>query len=367
MNKIKSFWGSVGLMAASTIGAGMFSLPYVFSKSGWVLGIFYIFILGCAIVFAHYLYWLTLERVGERQRLLGLVRARLGTAAFYVALVSVIVGLLLTLAVYLILAQDFGKMILPAPFANYGAALFWITVSLPLFLKISRFVGAEFAATAFKIAVVLFVFFISKGGSFSAPSFNMGNIFLPFGAILFSLAGWTAIEPIFEWHKKNKDANALPELALGTLISAAVYLVFIAAILGSGGAVSSDIFSGLSSWTAWELNIFIILGILAVWTPYLSISLEVKNELEKDLRMPALLSLGAVFLLPPVVFVSGIFNFIGAISIAGGVFSALQYIFIILVSKKILVLSGLKKFFADLLILVFLAAAVYEIYYFTVG
>ncbi len=366
MSKFKSFWGSVGLLAASTIGAGMFSLPYVFKESGWLLGIFYLVTLGCAIIFAHHLYWLVLERVGERKRLLGLVRAYLGHWAFYAALISIIVGLLLTLVIYLILAQDFGRMILPPPLENFGAALFWITVSLPLLMKLSRFVGAEFIATFFKISIVVFVFFAGRGNSFSVPALNAENIFLPFGAILFSLAGWTAIEPMFEWRRKNRDKKALPGLALGTTISAAAYLIFVAAILSSGIAVSSDIFSGSSSWPAWELNIFVLLGILAVWTPYLSISLEVKNEFQNDLHIPASLSLAAVFFLPPLIFMSGFFNFIGAISIAGGVFLALQYIFIILVAKKIIGLSGGKKFFANLLLLLFLAAAVYEVYYFAI-
>ena len=364
MARFKSFWGSVSLLAATTIGAGMFSLPYIFKESGWLPGIFYIVVLSGAVIFVHYLYWLALARVDEKKRLLGLVRAQLGNAAFYAALISIVVGLLLTLVIYLILAQNFGKMILPAPLNNFGAVLFWLTVSLPLLLRLPRLVGAEFLATTFKVLIILLVFLMSKDGFSAAPALKLENIFLPFGALLFSLAGWTAIEPMFDWQKRNGDSKPLSKLTFGTFFSAAVYLFFIIGVLGSDGIVSPDVFTGHSSWPLWELQIFALLGILAIWTPYVPVSLEIKNELEKDLRVPVLLSFGAVLILPPVIFFSGFFNFLSIISLVGGVFLALQYVFIILVSKKILALSGAKKFFANLLLFVFAAAAAYEIYYF---
>ena len=366
MSRLKSFWGSVGLLAATTIGAGMFSLPYIFKESGWLAGIFYLLLLSVAIIFVHYLYWLTLAKVKEKSRLLGLAREHLGNAAFYVAIVSVIIGLFLTLVVYLILAQHFSRLIMPEPASNFGVVLFWLAASLPLFFKLSRLVGAEFLGTLLMVFIVIFVFITGNGGFSGIAPIKIENIFLPFGAILFSLAGWTAIEPMFEWQKRNNDSKPLSKLALGTLLSAVVYLLFVLGILGSSDVISPDTLSGLSSWPLWKLQLLGWLGIFAIWTSYVPISLEIKNELEKDLRLPMLFSFTAVLFLPLVLFFSGLFNFLSAIGLVGGVFLALQYVFIILVSKKILALSGLKRFFANLLIFVFMVAAIYEIYYFAV-
>ncbi len=366
MTKIKSFWGSVGLLAATTIGAGMFSLPYIFKESGWLLGIFYLLLLGGILVFVHYLYWLSLARVKEKSRLLGLAREYLGNAAFYAAIISVIIGLFLTLVVYLILAQQFSRLIMPEPASNFGAVLFWLTASLPFLLKLPRLVGAEFFGTLLMVLIVLFVFVTGHDGFSGIAPIKIENIFLPFGAILFSLTGWTAIEPMFEWQKRNSDSKPLSKLALGTILSAIVYLLFVFGILGSDGAISPDTLSGLSSWPLWKLQLLGWLGIFAMWTSYVPISLEIKNELEKDLRLPMTFGLAAVIVLPLLLFLSGFFNFLGVISLVGGVFLALQYVFIILVSKKILKLSGLKNFFADLLLLVFMSAAIYEVYYFAI-
>lgn len=366
MKNLKSFWGSVGLLAATTIGAGMFSLPYIFKESGWLLGIFYLLLLGGILIFAHYLYWLSLARVKEKSRLLGLAREHLGNAAFYAAIISVIIGLFLTLVVYLILAQQFSRLIMPEPASNFGAVLFWLIASLPFLLKLPRLVGAEFLGTLLMVFIVMLVFITGHDGFSGIAPIKIENIFLPFGAILFSLTGWTAIEPMFEWQKRNSDSKPLSKLAFGTILSAIVYLLFIFGIFGSNEAISPDTLSGLSSWPPWKLQLLGWLGIFAMWTSYVPISLEIKNELEKDLHMPAFLSFGVALILPPVIFLSGFFNFLGAIGLAGGVFLALQYVFIILVSKKILALSGLKKFFANLLLFVFLVAAVYEVYYFAV-
>ena len=66
MNTIKRFWLEAGLVAAATIGAGMFSLPYVFHEAGWLLGIFYTAVLSAAVIIAHLLYLRVLEETKEK-------------------------------------------------------------------------------------------------------------------------------------------------------------------------------------------------------------------------------------------------------------------------------------------------------------
>ncbi|MBI4085233.1 MAG: hypothetical protein HY432_01865 [Candidatus Liptonbacteria bacterium] len=366
MGNSKSFWGGVGFIAATTIGAGMFSLPYIFHESGWLTGVFYLIVLSTVTIFVHRLYWLALEKANNGSSLLGLVREHLGKYAFYASSVSVIAGLFLILLIYLILSESFARLVLPSASANYGAVLFWVAASIPLLFKLPRVVGAEFLGTVLMFLIVFLIFLTGQTGFSGIPVVSIDNILLPFGAILFSLTGWTAIEPMFRWEKKNGDPNYMPKLIWGTFVSAIIYFLFVLGILGSADFVSPDALSGLSSWPLWKIQLLGLLGIFAMWTSYVPIILEIKNELKEDLHLPPLFSYAAALFLPLILFFSGFFNFLGAISLVGGVFLVLQYIFIILVSKKILTLSGSTKFFSDLLILVFLAAAVYEIYYFAV-
>ncbi|MBI4085714.1 MAG: hypothetical protein HY433_00495 [Candidatus Liptonbacteria bacterium] len=366
MRDWKSFLGATGILVATTIGAGMFSLPYLFGKSGWLAGIFYLLALGGMVTFAHYLYWLALERVNEKQRLLGLVKAHLGALAFYPAILSILGGLTLVLVIYLILAGQFLKPILSAAGAS-GIFGFWALASLPLFLRIRRFAIAESLGAILMAGIVFLVFFTSDLRRVSGlATVHLENLFLPFGAILFSLTGWTAIEPMFELRNKGGLWKPFSALALGTFISAFAYILFILGIFGSTNAMAPDTISGLGDWPAWKLQLLGWLGLFAIWTSYVPIARELKNSLESDLRVPASWSFGVVLFLPLILVFSGFFSFLGAIGLAGGIFLALQYVFIALVSKKILGPSPVKKFLLNILVAVFLLAAVYEFYYFVV-
>lgn len=375
ISKFKSFWGSVELMMATTIGAGMFSLPYVFKEAGWLLGIFYVAVLTAVIVFVHRLYWLSIEKCGEKRRLLGLVETYLGKTFFYLAVLAILAGLIFVLVAHLAIATQFLRLIFPET-GNSATAVFWLVASMPLLFNLRRIIETEVPGTVFIIGIVLFIFLTGNGNGIQnvAPA-NFSNVFLPFGAVLFALSGWTAVEPMFEWQKKNGlpvhytqtgGRKSISALAYGTVFSAFVYMLFVLAIFRSAGTMSPDTISGLSSWPFWKLQIIGWLGVLALWVSYTPTSLEIKNELDKDMRLPRWLSLAVPFLFPPLIFLSQHLSFLNTISLVGGVFLALQYVFIILVSKKVLKLSGLRNFFANLLIFVFMAAAAYEIYYFVV-
>src|SRR5258708_38087716 len=110
----KNFLKITAILAAATIGDGIFALPYVFYQSGWLLGLFYLTVLASIVIVVHVTYLETLETVGEKERLLGLTRIYLGTAGFWVGFAAIIFGLLLTLVAYLILGAHFINLGFPA-------------------------------------------------------------------------------------------------------------------------------------------------------------------------------------------------------------------------------------------------------------
>jgi len=371
------------LLAATTIGAGIFSLPYLFKEAGWLTGVFYLVILSGVLISVHYLYWQILAKLKEKQRLLGLTGKYLGRTVFYLGFFVIIGGLLLTLVVYLILIGNFVRLVFPGVSFAQGILVFWFLASLPLVLKLRRLVGFEFLGTVLMAAIIVLVFGSSwqSIGSKGFPAIDLRNFFLPFGAILFSLAGWTAIEPVFEWQKKSESGtpdrhSALSILSFGTLIPAFLYVVFATGILGSAREVTPDTISGLTNWPLWQVAIMGWLGIIAIWTSYAPIAVEIKNSLEKDLRWPACvaeatsarlrpagLSLYIVLFLPLILIALGLRNFLSIIGLAGGVFLGLQYLLIILVGKKVLDLSRRKNFLLNMLAALFVLGAIFEIYY----
>lgn len=374
MGPLKSFAKEAGLVAATTLGAGIFALPYVFLKAGWLAGLFYLVVLAAVMVLAHILYFRVLQKTGEKNRLLGLARLYLGEFGFIVGLLAILCGLILTLVIYLILAGQFVRLLFPSVPTALAAACFWLAAALPLLLKERRSVGLEVLGIILMAGIIFFIFFSSNpAGALSIVSaLNLRSLFLPFGAVLFALAGWTAVEPVFDSEKRSKSEftpAVQPYLALaaGTLVAAALYLVFVVGIFGSPGAITPDTISGLFGWPTYKLILLAALGLFAIWTSYLPIGLEIKHSFENDLRLRHASSLGLVIFLPPILLFLGLNNFSRVIGLVGGVFLTLQYLLIILVGKKVLEIRGAKGLFLNLLSFVFILAAVYEVYYFVVN
>ncbi len=363
------------VMAGTTIGAGIFSLPYVFMQAGLLAGVFYLIFLSLIVASVHILYWEVLKKTGGDLRLLGLARKYLGTAGYVVSFGAIVIGLLLTLVAYLALGSGFLSLVFPGLPRGGSAAIFWLVCVAPLFFKERRLAGLEAAGIWFIVAAILFVFikgFTNVGGSFAnLPFFVPQNFFLPFGAILFSLAGWTAIEPLFDEEKKSHVSPlvAVKSLTIGTLSAAVLYAAFVSGVLGSASRITPDTVSGLSASDSSPCAVCVlgILGIFAIWTSYLPVSIEIQNSLVRDSGWKRSVVFPLVVCVPILLFTAGLNNFLGVLSLAGGIFVSIQYLVILLVGIKVLKPIGSAKAGFIFSSILFALAAIYEIYYFIVG
>ncbi|MBI2033482.1 MAG: hypothetical protein HYT13_00045 [Candidatus Liptonbacteria bacterium] len=382
MSRFKNFVWEVGLLTATTIGAGVFAIPYIFSKSGWLLSILYIGLISSLIFSVHLLYWQVLAKAGDRVKLLGLIKKYFGQAGYYSAFLIIIGGLILTLVVYLILAREFIALIMPSAGIR-EFILFWLISSLPIILSLRRLISLELLGAVFMGGIILFIFFTAPtyGILERVPAFNFKNILLPFSPIIFALAAWTAVEPIYEYAKKTKSLGARPApdkgearptlvgrpparaLLFGTFLAALLYIIFAFAILGSTETITPDAISGLQGWPSWKLGILGSLGLFAIWTSYVPIGLEIKSSLEER-GWSKNLSFSLVLFLPITLLLLGLNNFLAVVSLVGGVFLGLQYWLIVSLGQRVLSLPRGGKIFLNFLATVFVLAAVYEIYQF---
>jgi amino acid permease len=133
-SRSKNVMKIAAIVAAATVGDGVFALPYVFYHAGWLVCLIYLAALGVIVVMAHVVYLATLEREGEKQRLLGLTRTYLGEGGFWTGFFAIVVGLLLTLVAYLILGTQFIHLALPLVRLRYAFVAFWILISASCFL-----------------------------------------------------------------------------------------------------------------------------------------------------------------------------------------------------------------------------------------
>jgi tyrosine-specific transport protein len=372
------FFKEIGFLSATTIGAGVFALPYVFHRAGWFVGLLFLVALSLIVIFAQRLYFRVIEKTGGATKFLGLIREKLGVKFFTIGFISIILGLLLSLTAYLLIAQNFVKLIFPELDSSLAILIFWGLGTIPFLFRLGKLVLAELFGAVVMFFIIFYIFGMSLGSGgdiFSIPAVSGADFFLPFGVVLFSLAGWTAIEPIIDSRKKS--AKAYPRgfslsVSLGTILSAIFYILFVVAIFGlatgSGGVltITEDTLSGITGWSPLMLGVMGVLGLFALWTSYLPISLEIKNSLERDLGWSPFLVFSILAGVPILTALFGIKDFVSVLGLAGGIFLAVQYVLIILVSSKVLVLRRWEKFLASLVVLVFLLAAIYEIYYFVI-
>jgi amino acid permease len=359
----------INVVAAATIGSGIFALPYVIQESGWLLSLGYFITLITIVSLAHILYLRTLEEVHEKERLLGLARKYFGASGFWLGFFAIVVGLLLGFVGYLVIGEQFLHLLIPGIPPLLALVLFWLIIATLVFKSGGRAAILEIIGVSLISCAVLFIFIFGHPlRAFAAmPIADTKNIFLPFGAVLFSIAGWTSVEQIYEIRKKNGGmALAFLCFIFGAALASILYWFFALGILGSVARATTDTISGVGAWPFWKKDILAVIGLLAIGTVSIPLSREIRAALEKDLGWNSLVSRVIIVTLPLAVVLSGFNNFLIIISLAGGIFISAQYILIILVSRRTLRLSGREKILLDILTVIFICAAVYEIVAFIV-
>ena len=364
----ESFAGTTGILVATTIGAGIFALPYLFAQAGWLTGLGWLVALGALLFFAHWLYARAAAASAGEDHLTALARRTLGSWGAGMSFVAVYGGLLLSLVVYIILSVNFVKLFAPAFGSDVAMIVFWLAGSLPLFARM-RFLGTAAAlgtAVMGALIVGLWLCAPAPGATLEFPAFIPGSVFVPFGAVLFALAGWTAIPAMMEYggSTRRPARRLIGPLAVGTVAVVILYALFVFAVLGSGWPLTPDTISGIPSASPRVALAVGILGLFALWTSYVPIAVELRDSFAEAFGGNRAVPNIAVLALPMILVGLGLNDFLSVIGLAGGVFLSLQYALIMAVSRKVLRLRGLARFATDVITLAFIAAAVYELYRF---
>ncbi|MDD2696981.1 MAG: aromatic amino acid transport family protein [Candidatus Pacebacteria bacterium] len=382
MQKVnKIFFLGPSVLIGTVVGAGIFGLPYVVSRSGIVPGLFYFLILGGAVLLIHLFFGEVILRTEGKCRLPGLVQKYLGKKEKILTGVSVIVGITGALLAYIILAGDFLKILFSSlgNFSSFQLAfVFWIVLSFFIFRGIKTIAPAEI----FTNILFFLVIFVIIG--FCLPKFDLSNfalinpsasIFLPYGVILFSLIGWSAIPEMIEIFKTPEEKkNTKKVIILSTIIILFLYFCFIMAVLGVSGKVTSfDTLSGLLPFLGEKIIFFgALAGVITLADSFLVLGLYLRNTFIYDLKfsknLSFLISCGVPFLL----YFLGLRSFITTIGFVGTIIGAIEGIIIILIFKKAKILGertpeyslNIPSFLLYFLILILILGAISQIYFY---
>ncbi|HOF50304.1 MAG TPA: aromatic amino acid transport family protein [Candidatus Colwellbacteria bacterium] len=355
------------MLASLIIGAGMFSLPYVTSRSGILAGLFYLLAFTGVMSLIHVFYGDIVIADKSGRRFASQSRHYLGRKGFLIGAVSLVAGTTLALTIYLILAEGFAKLMFPG--FSVSVILFWVLGSAGIALGIKGIAGLNNLLTLFMVLLAGTVAFfgLKTGAGFwrSVPLWPRGDIalwLLPIGPFLFSLSGRGAIASIEDYFEANRlDIRKMKKaIVWGTLGAAAVYLLFIVGMLGiTAGAPARDIMIDLALLPGYLKLLVAGLGLIAVFTSYVFLGLELKMVLEKDFRLRGNAALAAVVVAPIAIYFAASRDLVSLISVAGGVFIALESAIVILMWEKL----KSKRFWLNrLIVFAFVVGALYEIF-----
>jgi amino acid permease len=365
------------LLATTIVGAGMFALPYLFNKVGVATGLFYLFFFGAVFALIHLMYADIIVRTPENKRFSGYAQIYLGRFGYWSSIFMTIFGALLVLTIYLILSVSFMKLILPAAPDIYIISIFWLLGSLAIFFSINELAMSDFFIFLAMVALIFIVFGFGFSGGLekikTIPLFDFSNVFLPFGAVLFSMYGRSAIPALLGYFRNNGQSPVKGKwpIIIGSVTPAFIYAFFIFGILGLSNGVSQDAVSGLvKNLPPIILWILGALGIISLWSTYIVIGRDIKKSLEHDFNIPLVFS-GLVVVVAPILFyMAGFQNFLQLVEFIGAVIIGLEGIFIVLMWLRASKIASEHKFInklnpllVGLLLLVFIGGILYKVIY----
>ena len=333
--KKNSLLGPLGLLIGTIIGVGMFGLPYVGYHAGLTaLALSFAVAIGLIYVISE-AYGRVIIGTQGKHRLPGYIEKYLGYNWKQVALLTVTVGIWGSILSYILVGGEFLSRLF-GPLIG-GSTLFYslafFGLGAWLIHRDARMIArAEvILMSLFVVMTALFVIFGWPKIDWSAlPVFNSSHWLLPYGVMLFALWGINVLPDVSELvGGRHRQLRRITIISL--LITTVIYLIFTFVVAGiSGSAVTGDALAGLIGLIAQKiLLIGYLFGVIATFTSFIGLGLDLKKVFMYDYGHHAADSTLLTCLVPLALFLGGLNNFIGVISVVGGVILGLEGILVL--------------------------------------
>lgn len=335
--KIDKLWYAVATLVGSTVGVGLYGIPFAFEKASFGVGFLSFMIVGGLILVSNLLYGEVILRTSRRHQFVGYVNKYLGKWPRRINIFNFWVSVYGGMVAILIVSGDFLHTMVASYFSYsplFFSTVFVILASIFVALGLRTVARFDFFMMAIFIVVILILAFVG------IPHIDMHSYLfsrtvywlLPFGVLMFALNGVTGV-PLAREVLVGNESKLKKALILGTLIPAILYFIFALVVLGvSGGSTSPDAISGLTSFLGTKI-IFIgaLFGFLTSSTIFLNLGTALRESLREDFHFKNKFIWFFAAGVPYVLFFSGIRNFIDILSLVGGVAIGIDMILLILV------------------------------------
>lgn len=324
------------------IGVGMFGIPFSFFKAGFWLGTFELVILSGVMMLVHLLYARIIIATSSPHRLPGYALTYLGGYAEVLAVLASFFGITGSLLAYILVGSIFLHNIFQSFWMGSSEMLWAIAITLSsalitLFtLKKEALLDSILSAALMGfLGYIIFLLFPQVSYE-NFSGINLSEAFLPYGVLLFALAGGTAIPNVVTILEGDSKKIKLAVL-VGTLIPAIVYFLFAFAVVGSvGSGVSEEAIDSLKNIMSENLILVLsLIGFLAVYDSYIILNSNAQALLKLDFRFPQKVAWLSATLLPFALYWLGLQNFILIIGASGAIAGGIEVGLIIAIHNRI--------------------------------
>ncbi len=349
-------------------------MPYITSVVGVGVMLGYIVFIGTVSILIHYFLGEVCLKTPDFLRLPGFAKHHLGKNAQKIAYVSGILGLLGAVLAYIILGGEFLTALLSPIF---GGGVVWYTTIYFLISTFFIYSGIKAISKLEFLGIIVFLvllivtfvrgfeeiaienlFFIREGEF---------DFFLPYGALLFALWGGALVPEIEETLSLGKERKKLLKIIpIGIILSLFISLFFIVIVLGiTGEHTTREALVGLESYLGNSIvSLMLVFGLLVIFTSLVAIGLTLKKILWYDLKINKDVSWAITCMVPFILFLVGVKDFIMVIGIVGATMIAVDAILILLMYEKIK--EKKVRLITYPLIFLFILGIIYEVVYFFV-
>jgi len=334
---MKKLWYASATIMGAVIGAGVLGIPFAFMKAGLLYGMINLAVVTILLVFVNLYMGEVMLRTKGIHQLTGYAERYLGKAGKGFMAFSLVFGIYGALIAYLIGIGDILSALLGGqPF--FYTTVFFVIFSALIYAGIKAVSKSEFVFTYLKIfvffalAISLVAFF--KFSSIQTAGFSLKTSLLPYGVVLFSLMAFPSLPEAREIIvKEEKDLKKA--LLISTLLPAAIYAVFAFIFIGVlGKSIGEVAIVTLSTIGTVQFILGFSFAALAMMTAYLSLGLALQEMYEYDYRMKHNLSFLVTCIVPYILVVLGVKDFVKTLSIVGAVAGGLAAILIVLMFSR---------------------------------
>ncbi len=371
------------LMAAMTlmgtvVGAGILGIPYVVAKAGFLLGLIIIVTLGLAFLMINLFVGEFVLRTKEQHQLTGYAEKYLGKWGKRVMTFTMVFGIYGALTAYLIGEGEALRTIF-----GFGPPLMY-----SLFFFIVTFIiiysGMKATGKVELVMVFLLLLIVAFIGIFSFQQINCSylsgfdwtKLFIPYGVIVFAFLGAAAIPEMQEVLGKNKKLMK-KSIVIGSTVPIVLYILFCFFVVGVVGLNDFELLApneriatiALGMYSSPLMSLFAnFIAVIAMFTSYLTLAVALTEMFQYDYHYSHRIALSLTLILPLLILLFHLTNFITVLGITGALAGGLEGILLVLIFWKSKLLGdrkpeyslGKHKLLGTILILMFVLGVVYS-------